>query len=98
MGALLVSLLTLSTISLDGFTSIGGHDGVEVYQNKGNTTIEIAAVGEFDAPPAEVQAALIDYGAQVRVNKHLQESTVLSRSSNELFVYQHRSEEHTSEL
>jgi hypothetical protein len=89
MGTLLISILTLSTISFDGLTKIGGHDGVEVYLNKGNGTIEIAAVGEFDAPPAEVQAALLDYGAQVHVNKHLAESTVLSRTSNELFVYQH---------
>ncbi len=89
MGSLLISLLTLSAIPLDGFTPIGGHDGVDVYLNKSNATIEIAAVGEFDAPPAEVQAALLDYGAQVRVNKHLAESTVLERTSNQLFVYQH---------
>ncbi len=89
MGTLLISLLTLSTLPLDGLTPIGGHDGVEVYQNKNSGAIELAAVGEFDASPAEVQAALLDYGAQLRVNKHLAESAVLTRASNELFVYQH---------
>jgi hypothetical protein len=89
MGTLLLSLFTLSRISLDGFTPIGGHDGVAVYLHKGEGTIEIAAVGEFDAPPAEVQAALLDYSAQTHINKHLAESTVLSRTSNDLFVYQH---------
>jgi hypothetical protein len=36
-----------------------------------------------------VQAALLDYAAQVRVNKHLAESTVLERTANQQFVYQH---------
>jgi hypothetical protein len=71
------------------FVSIGGHDGVEVYMRKDTGAIELAAVGEFDAPPAEVQAALLDYGAHVRVNKHLAESTVLARTSGEQLVYQH---------
>lgn len=90
MGVILVSLLTLSTTLVEPcFTPIGGHDDVEVYMRKGAAIIELAAVGDFDAPPAEVQAALLDYGAHVRVNKHLAESTVLSRDAGELFVYQH---------
>jgi hypothetical protein len=89
MGTLLISLLALSTLPPDGFTPIGGHDGVAVYLNKNTGAIELAAVGEFDAPPAEVQAALLDYAAQLRVNKHLAESKVLERASNELLVYQH---------
>jgi hypothetical protein len=56
---------------------------------KDTGAIELAAVGEFDAPPAEVQAALLDYGAHVRINKHLAESTVLSRTAGDQLVYQH---------
>ena len=56
---------------------------------KTSARIELAAVGEFDAPPAEVQAALLDYGSHPRVNKHLAESTVLARRPGELVVYQH---------
>lgn len=86
MQPLLVAFLALIEPT---YVSIGGHDGVEVYMRKDTGAIELAAVGEFDAPPAEVQAALLDYGAHVRINKHLAESTVLSRTPGEQLVYQH---------
>jgi Polyketide cyclase / dehydrase and lipid transport len=90
MGTLLVAFLTVSTGVIDpSFVRIGGHDGVEVYLRKDTGAIELAAVGEFDAPPAEVQAALLDYGSHVRVNSHLAESTVLTRHAGEELVYQH---------
>jgi Polyketide cyclase / dehydrase and lipid transport len=90
MGTLLISLLTFSTTLIEsGYTPIGGHDGVEVYMRKDTGAIQLAAVGELDAPPAETQAALLDYGAHVRINKHLAESTVLTRSPGEMLVYQH---------
>ena len=50
---------------------------------------ELAATGEFEAPPSEVQAALLDYGNHPRVNPHLAESTVLVRGQGEQAVYQH---------
>lgn len=88
MQPLLVAFLALIEPT---YVSIGKHNGVEVYMRKdtGAGAIELAAVGEFDAPPAEVQAALLDYGAHVRINKHLAESTVLSRAPGEQLVYQH---------
>jgi len=90
MGTLIVSLFTFSATLLEpGLIPIGGHDGVEVYQRKDAAIIELAAVGEFDAPPAEVQAALLDYASHPRVNKHLAESTVLAHEPGGLFVYQH---------
>src|SRR5437899_12931849 len=90
MGTLIISLLTFSTTLVGaGYVQIGGHDGVEVYMRKDTGAIELAAVGEFDAPPAEVQAALLDYGAHIRINKNLAESTVLSRTAGEELVYQH---------
>jgi hypothetical protein len=89
MGTLLLSLLTFSLPFDARFTPIGGRDGVEVYQNQRTSEIELAALGEFDAPVAEVQAALLDYGGHVRINKHLAESTVLSRNGSEMLVYQH---------
>src|ERR1700744_4950203 len=70
------------------YASIGGHDGVEVYMRKDTGTIQLAAVGEFDPPPAEVQAPALNYGARVRVNKPRAESTVLERSPGEELVYQ----------
>jgi hypothetical protein len=90
MGSLMISFLTLSTALIGpGFAPIGGHEGVEVYQKKDAALIELAAVGEFDAPPAEVQAALLDYGAATRVTSRLAESKVLSRQRGDLTVYQY---------
>jgi hypothetical protein len=90
MSALLVTVFAVSTSLVGpGYAPIGGHDGVEVYMRKDTGTIELAAVGEFDAPPAEVQAALLDYGAHARINPHLAESTVLERRAGEEVVYQH---------
>jgi len=90
MFTLLVSLFAVSAGLIEPtFVPIGGHDGVEVYQRKDAQYIELAAVGEFDAPPAEVQAALLDYGQHGRVNPHLAESRVLSRNAGEQVIYQH---------
>jgi hypothetical protein len=90
MGTILMSFLAVSAALIEpSFVRIGGHDGVDVYLRKDTGAIELAAIGEFDAPPAEVQAALLDYGAHVRVNTHLAESTVLSRHPGEQLVYQH---------
>ncbi len=88
MGTLVVTLLTFST-SLIGYSSLGVHDGVEVYLRKDTGAIELAAVGELPAPPGEVQAVLLDYPAHPKVNKRLAESTILSRAPGELLVYQH---------
>src|SRR5260370_41770089 len=90
MGTFLVSFLAVAAGLVEAtFVSIGGQDGVAVYLRKDSAAIELAAVGEFEAPPAEVQAALLDYGAHVRINKHLAESTVLSRTPGEELVDQH---------
>jgi hypothetical protein len=90
MGALFVTLLAVSSGLIEPtFVSIGGRDGVEVFMRKDTRAIELAAIGEFAAPPAEVQAALLDYGAHARINKHLAESTVLERRAGEELVYQH---------
>ncbi len=90
MGSLLTSLLTLSVVFAEpGYQAIGGHDGVEVYLHKDAQVIDLAAVGEFAAPPAVVQAALLDYDAHPKIIKHLTESTVLERRPGEMHVYQH---------
>lgn len=90
MGSLLATLLTFSTtFAAPGFQPIGGHDGVEVYLHKDIAVIDLAAVGDIDAPPAEVQAALLDYGAHPTIIKHLAESRVLSKQPGEMHVYQH---------
>lgn len=90
MGSMLATLLAFSvTAAAPGFVPIGGHDGVEVSLRKDSAAIELAAVGEIDAPPAEVQAALLDYGAHPKIIKHLAESNVLQKSAGEMHVYQH---------
>jgi hypothetical protein len=89
MGSLLATLLTLSTLAEPGYVPIGGHDGVEVYLRKDPVLIELAAVGEFDVPPAQVQAALLDYGAHPKIIKHLSESRILAKKPGEMHVYQH---------
>lgn len=90
MSAIIVTFLAVSAALVEpGFTAIGGHDGVDVFQRKSAPFTELAAVGEFDASPAEVQAALLDYGNHPRVNPHLAESTVLVRGQGQQAVYQH---------
>jgi hypothetical protein len=90
MFATLITLAQLVTIpTAAGYVPIGGHDGVAVYQRPNAALIDLAAVGEFDAPPAEVQAALLDYDAAARITKHVAESRVLERHGGELVVYQH---------
>ncbi len=89
MSTMLVSLFAVSTALVEPiYSPIGGHHGVDVFMHKDAVAIELAAVGEFDAPPAEVQAALLDYGAQTHVNEHLAVSRVLARHSGEEVVYQ----------
>jgi hypothetical protein len=90
MASAMISLLTLSTALVGAsYLPIGGHDGVEVFQQPHSAVIELAAVGEFDAPPAEVQAALLDYGAHTRIVSRLAESRVLARQPGQQLVYQH---------
>src|SRR4051812_38735181 len=89
MSAILVSVLALSASLVEPtYERIGSHDGVDVYLHKDGDTLELAAVGEVDAPPAEVQAALLDYGDHARINAHLGESRVIARRSGEEVVYQ----------
>jgi hypothetical protein len=87
MGTLLVTLFAFSAIG-PGYAPIGGREGVQVFLRKDTGAIDLAAVGEFDAPLAEVQAALLDYSAHPRINKHLAQCTILSRKAGELVVYQ----------
>src|SRR5947209_3812030 len=90
METLIVSILTLAALGGEpAFVPIGGHDGIAVFQRKDSALIELAAVGEIDAPPAEVQAALLDYGSHPRVNPRLGTSAVLARRSGEQIVYQY---------
>ena len=91
MTTLLISILTLGvTLPSPKLVSVGGHDGVEVYQAKTNgPIIELAAVGEFDAPPSQVQAMLLDYASYRRFNPNVAESIVLERRAGVEVVYQH---------
>jgi hypothetical protein len=88
-GALVVSLLALSQALVGpGFVRIGGGHGVEVYRRPHSQVIELAAVGELDAPPAEVQAALLDCTQHPRFVPTVAECQVLARKRGEQLVYQ----------
>jgi hypothetical protein len=90
MFSTLITIVQLATtLTAAGYVPIGGHDGISVYQRPNAVLIDLAAVGEFDAPPAEVQAALLDYDAAARISKHVAESRVIERRGAELVVYQH---------
>jgi hypothetical protein len=89
LASLVILADIVSTLTSAGYLPIGGHDGVSVYQRPNAALIDLAAVGEFDAPPAEVQAALLDYDAAARISARIAESRVVGRRDGELLVYQH---------
>jgi hypothetical protein len=90
MNASILAIMNLATtLAGAGYVPIGGHDGVAVYQRPNAALIDLAAVAEFDAPPAEVQAALLDYDHASRISTHIAESRTLSRSGGDMLVYQH---------
>jgi hypothetical protein len=90
MGSALASMLVFALgLAEPGYVPVGGHDGVSVYMRKDSGTIELAAVGELAATPAEVQAVLLSYEEHPRIIKALAESTVLARAPGALVVYQH---------
>jgi hypothetical protein len=71
-----------------GFELIANARGVAVYKNSSSDTVWIGAVGLIPAPPAQVYAALLQYERQVGKIGRVSEATVLSRGSNDLFVYE----------
>jgi hypothetical protein len=90
MIATLVGIVSLATtLAGAGYVPIGGHHGISVYQRPNAALIDLAAVAEFDAPPLEVQAALLDYDDASRISTHIAESRVLSRRGGDMLVYQH---------
>jgi hypothetical protein len=90
MDAAILAIMNLATtLAAAGYVPIGGHDNIAVYQRPNSALIDLAAVGEFDAPPAEVQAALLDYDDASRISTHIAESRTLSRANNDMVVYQH---------
>jgi hypothetical protein len=90
MATLAASIVGVAfTVLNAGFVPVGAHDGVQVFQHKKAALIELAAIGEIEAPPAEVQAVLLDYANARRLTERVAESQVLARKPGELFVYQH---------
>ncbi len=87
----LTPLLTFTLALLDGagFAPIGGHSAVQVFQKQNTPEIELAAVGEIEGSPAEVEAVLIDYAHHKSFVPRLAESNVLAARANEKVVYQH---------
>jgi hypothetical protein len=90
MATLVVSLLVVSQALVGpGFVLIGEERGVEVYLRKQDPrVIELAGVGEFEAPPEEVQAALLDCEKQQHHVETIAECRVLERKPGEVILYQ----------
>ncbi len=82
------ALIPLGLAFAVGFVPIGEKHGVHVYQRPDAPLIELAAEGEIDAAPSEVQAVLLDPARQRRMIKRLAEHRVLARSDGEMLVYQ----------
>ena len=71
-----------------GYKEIAFKKGVRVYKHKASKIIRLGADGIIAQPPAQVRAALLDYRNQIGVLERLSECRVLSRTKNNLWVYQ----------
>lgn len=70
------------------YTLVGGRAGVAVYRQLGSPIIDLRAEGDFEAPPAEVAAILLDYPHAKDLSPHVVQSRVLRQGANDLDVYQ----------
>jgi hypothetical protein len=70
-----------------GFEKIHHDRGVTVYSDKESRVLHFAAEGRFAAPPAEVQAVLLDYRGQAGHIGRISEVRVLARRPQALKVY-----------
>jgi hypothetical protein len=77
-----------TTMSDAGFERIAIERGVVVYRDKRDRLIRIAADGRFEAPPAQVLRALLDYQRQVGILARLTEAHILARAPAQLVVYE----------
>jgi hypothetical protein len=84
----MVPLLCLVPIPTEHFHWIGERDRVVLYERPRDAGLEVLAIGEISAPPAEVMGLLLDYERQPTFLKGLKESRILARFEDGLFVYQ----------
>jgi hypothetical protein len=77
-----------SALAAEGFFLSTEEDGVRVYRREERSGVELAAEGNFKAPPAQVARVLIDFESFQSWQKHLAENRVLARGPNFLDVYQ----------
>jgi hypothetical protein len=77
-----------SALEQHGYERISGRDGVSVFKHRAAAEIRLGAEARLEAPPDDVQAALLDYPGQVGQIKRLSESRVLAYGSRWLRVYQ----------
>jgi hypothetical protein len=83
-----VPVLWLVPLPMAQFHWIGERDRVALYERPQAAGLEVLAIGEIGAPPAEVMSLLLDYERQPHFVKGLKESRILSRFGDGLFVYQ----------
>lgn len=72
-----------------GFEQIARDKGVVVYKHTESDIIRLGAEGRMSAPPDEVQAVLLDYGAQRGRIDRVSKSRIIERSPKHITVYQH---------
>lgn len=77
-----------SALATEGFRLIEEEHGVKVFRRDERPGVELAAVGDLDAPPAQVRRALLDYPTHQRWQEHLAQNRILDRGDDHLLVYQ----------
>ncbi|HLM71378.1 MAG TPA: SRPBCC family protein [Polyangiaceae bacterium] len=77
-----------SALAAEGFFLTTEEKGVRVYRREERSGVELAAEGDFKAPPAQVARALTDFESFQSWQKHLAENRILARGPNFLDVYQ----------
>jgi hypothetical protein len=87
MKAVMATMAFLAMLSGQGYEKVGERDGVMVYRRPDHA-IDLAAVGDIDAPPDVVRRVLIDYASHPKWVHGLRISRVLDQHQRSLDVYQ----------
>jgi hypothetical protein len=82
-------LIPLSTpLAQAGYRQVSTQQGVAVFKHSSSGDLRYAAEGLFDASPARLMAALLDYDRQARIMPRLAKSQILAHGPRWLVVYQ----------
>jgi len=83
----LMLLVLTASLPNEGYQHVAEKAGVDVYRRSGHS-IDLAAEGNIEAPPAVVLKVLTDYGSHPKWVHGLSVSQVLDKQASSLDVYQ----------